>query len=400
MLGLVLASVALLGATAVAAVLAGRSDRTALRLATAGSVIACSAGAIAATAALLRGDRGSMTAAWALPVGQLHVGLDPLSSFFLVCVFVVSGLAAVYGGGYLAADIGKRRLAPVLFFFNLLVASMAALVIARDGILFLIAWEVMSLASYLPRHLRERARGGPPGRDDLPRRLAARRRLPLRALCDPRPRRLPTTSTLFAGAAAPAAGLATACFWLALVGFGTKAGFWPVHIWLPDAHPAAPSHVSALMSGVMIKMGIYGLLRTLDVSRAAAGVVGRRPHRDRRRVRSGRRPPRARAARPEAPSRVSQRREHRHHRPRHRRGAPRAESRQPFDRRFWATRAPCCTSLNHGLFKGLLFQARRQRAARDGHAGHRFPGRSLPPHAGDRRGLSARRRSRSAVCRP
>jgi len=53
------------------------------------------------------------------------------------------------------------------------------------------------------------------------------------------------------------------CFLLALIGFGTKAGFWPVHTWLPDAHPAAPSHVSAVMSGVMIKMGIYGLLRVL-----------------------------------------------------------------------------------------------------------------------------------------
>jgi len=60
-----------------------------------------------------------------------------------------------------------------------------------------------------------------------------------------------------------AAGLANVAFLLALGGFGTKAGFWPVHIWLPDAHPAAPSHVSAVMSGVMIKMGIYGLLRVL-----------------------------------------------------------------------------------------------------------------------------------------
>ena len=51
---------------------------------------------------------------------------------------------------------------------------------------------------------------------------------------------------------------------LALVGFGTKAGFVPFHVWLPEAHPAAPSHVSALMSGVMIKMGLYGLLRVLD----------------------------------------------------------------------------------------------------------------------------------------
>jgi formate hydrogenlyase subunit 3/multisubunit Na+/H+ antiporter MnhD subunit len=58
-------------------------------------------------------------------------------------------------------------------------------------------------------------------------------------------------------------GAATAAFLLAVIGFGTKAGFLPLHVWLPEAHPAAPSHVSAVMSGVMIKTGIYGLLRTL-----------------------------------------------------------------------------------------------------------------------------------------
>jgi hydrogenase-4 component B len=262
-LGLVLASVALLGAAAFAALLAGRSDRTALLLATAGSVIACTAGAAAATAALLRGDRGSITAAWALPVGQVHVALDPLSSFFLLCVFVVSGLAAVYGGGYFAADIGKRRLAPVLFFFNLLVASMAALVIARDGILFLIAWEVMSLASYfLVTHENEREEVRRAGMTYL---VASQLGVVFLFVLFAILGRGGSTYDFdaLAGAAAPAAGLATACFWLALAGFGTKAGFWPVHIWLPDAHPAAPSPVSALMSGVMIKMGIYGLLRTL-----------------------------------------------------------------------------------------------------------------------------------------
>src|SRR6185369_1185353 len=58
-------------------------------------------------------------------------------------------------------------------------------------------------------------------------------------------------------------GAADRLFVLAVIGFGTKAGFLPLHVWLPEAHPAAPSHVSALMSGVMIKTGIYGLLRTL-----------------------------------------------------------------------------------------------------------------------------------------
>ena len=59
-----------------------------------------------------------------------------------------------------------------------------------------------------------------------------------------------------------------------MIGFGTKAGFMPLHVWLPEAHPAAPSHVSAVMSGVMIKTGIYGLLRMLTLLGRAAGVVG------------------------------------------------------------------------------------------------------------------------------
>ena len=68
--------------------------------------------------------------------------------------------------------------------------------------------------------------------------------------------------------------MAGIAFLLALVGFGTKAGLMPMHIWLPEAHPAAPSHVSALMSGVMIKTGIYGLLRILTYLGAPPNVVG------------------------------------------------------------------------------------------------------------------------------
>lgn len=263
MLTIVLWAIGLLCAAAAAAILAGRSDRAALALATAGSVLACSAGTVASFAALLEGARSSGTAAWPLPAGALHVGLDPLSSFFLLCVFVVSGFAAIYGSGYLKKDIGRRRLAPALAFFNLLVAAMAALVIARDGILFLLAWEVMSLASYfLVTHENEREEVRRAGMTYLvASQLGVVFLFVLFAL-------LSRGSSSYdfdalAAAAAPAAGLANACFGLALAGFGTKAGFWPVHIWLPDAHPAAPSHVSALMSGVMIKMGIYALLRTL-----------------------------------------------------------------------------------------------------------------------------------------
>jgi hydrogenase-4 component B len=263
MLTVVLSSIALLCASALAAACASRSNRLALGIGTAGSIIASVAGGTAAIIALLRGELLALRAWWSIPVGQLHVALDPLSAFFLICVFLISGLAALYGSGYLRAYIGRRRLAPAVVFFNLLVAAMAALIIARDGILFLICWEVMSIASFFLVTFESE-------REDVRRagmtyliasHLGTVFIFILFAL-------LSRSSGLydfdvFASGQPPAAGLASLCFLLAVIGFGSKAGFWPMHIWLPDAHPAAPSHVSALMSGVMIKMGIYGLLRTL-----------------------------------------------------------------------------------------------------------------------------------------
>jgi hydrogenase-4 component B len=220
-------------------------------------------GIVASLAALGRGKEESIRAAWSIPIGGFHVGIDYLSSFFLICIFVVSGLSAVYGIGYLQAYLGKRRIAPAIAFFNLLVAAMVVIVIARDGVLFLMTWEVMSVTSFFlvtfEDERREVRRAG------LTYLIASQLGVVF----------LFVLFALFAShtgtfdlstlaiAHARAARFANLCFLLALVGSGTKAGFWPLHIWLPDAHPAAPSHVSALMSGVMIKMGIYGLLRTL-----------------------------------------------------------------------------------------------------------------------------------------
>ena len=261
-LGLVFVPVALLCASGLAAVVVGRSDRAALWIGTIGSAVSCALSVAAALAALLGGERSSLRLTWSLPVGELHVGLDALSSFFLVCLFLVSGLAAVYGGGYLRPYIGKRRLAPTLFFFNLLVASMAVVIVARDGILFLIAWDVMSLTSFfLVTFESEREEVRRAGMTYLiASQLGVVFLFVLFALLS---RHTAGTYDFEVLGNGGAAGFANVYFLLALVGFGTKAGFWPLHVWLPDAHPAAPSHVSALMSGVMIKIGIYGLLRTL-----------------------------------------------------------------------------------------------------------------------------------------
>jgi hydrogenase-4 component B len=260
MLTLVAAAATLLGVTAVATLAAARFDRVALRLGTAGTLVACAGGATASVTALVQGSREEVETWFATALGPLHAGIDPLSSFFLVCVFLVSGLSALYGYGYLQSYIGRRRLGPVVAWFDLLVVAMVLVVLARDALLFLAGWELMSVASFfLVTVDSDRPHVRRAGWIYLVASHAGVVFLfTLFVLLSHS-----TGSFAFAGFAAPA-GLASACFLLALVGFGAKAGFWPIHVWLPEAHPAAPSHVSAVMSGVMIKMGIYGVLRTLD----------------------------------------------------------------------------------------------------------------------------------------
>ena len=243
--------------------MAARSNRGAL-LASSGAALGGSAlGLVGALLALLRGSRVDQALPWSLPLGSLRLGVDPLSAFFLLCVFVVAGMAALYGAGYLRGYPASRRLWPALVAFNLLEAAMVLVVLARDGVSFLLAWEVMSIASYfLVTFESERADVRRAGTTYL---IASHIGvLILFALFAQLSR--DAQSLAFADLARTGAlGGGSLCFVLALVGFGTKAGFWPFHFWLPDAHPAAPSHVSAVMSGVMIKMGIYGLLRVLHM---------------------------------------------------------------------------------------------------------------------------------------
>lgn len=258
MLGAVLAAVIALVVTAALALVFFRYDRAALAIGKGGAVAASLAGAGGAVAALL----SPAEEAWhgpPLPFGTLHLGLDALSAFFLTTLFVVSGLAALYGAGYLGTYLGKRRLAPPAASFNLLVAAMAVVVLARDGVLFLAAWEMMSVTSFFLVAFDSE-------REEV--RRAAYTYLAASQLGAVflfaafgmlwRHAGSGDFAAVLAAGAPPAAAV---IFVLALVGFGTKAGLWPLHIWLPEAHPAAPSHVSALMSGVLIKLGIYGILR-------------------------------------------------------------------------------------------------------------------------------------------
>lgn len=202
----------------------------------------------------------TMQAAWGLPWGRFAVALDPVSRAFLLPVFLIPPLGAIYGLGYWRQadhpDNGRK----LRLFFGLLAGAMAMVTVANDGVLFLLAWEVMALSAFFLVSTE----------DDQPASTSAAwiyfvathiGSLALFAMFAVLRGATGSFSLDAASAAALSAGVSTAVFVLALVGFGLKAGLMPLHVWLPGAHANAPSHISAVLSGVMLKMGIYGLIR-------------------------------------------------------------------------------------------------------------------------------------------
>lgn len=213
---------------------------------------------VAAAVDVLRASTVEATFRWLVPGGALAVRVDALAAMFLLQIFVIAALGAIYALRYWADAEHPEDGRKVRVFYGVMVAGMATLVVAKNAILFLVGWEVMALAAFVLVSAEDR----------LPR----VRKAGLVYLLSTRV----GTLCLFAFFAllratngsfaldAPidgAAPMASVMFVLALLGFGLKAGAMPLHIWLPEAHANAPSHVSALMSGVLIKMGIYGLLR-------------------------------------------------------------------------------------------------------------------------------------------
>lgn len=229
-----------------------------------GGVVAGSLSGLVPAILVLAGQE-SLNASFAgtIPGLSFSVGLDPLSAFFLVPILGLSALTALYAWGYLQ---GQKRLFATLPFFPLLVASMMGVVIVQNGFWFLIVWEIMSLASFFlvtTEHEQREVRHA--GWIYLAAtHLATAFLLVFFTLLYQE-----TGSFDFRDFSALRTGPLTGFLFLcALIGFGTKAGVFPFHIWLPHAHPAAPSYISALMSGVMIKTGIYGLLRALTFFQA------------------------------------------------------------------------------------------------------------------------------------
>jgi len=200
----------------------------------------------------------SISMPWALPFGRFLVSADPLSAFFLVPVFIVPALGSLYGLEYWKQADHPENGRKLGLFFGLLTAGMALVLISRDAVLFLMAWETMALAAFFVLTTED-------DRSDV-REVGWVYLLATHA----------GTLVLFllfvywysvtgsfdlAGTGRLAAGSASLVFMLAVMGFGFKAGIMPLHVWLPGAHANAPCHVSAVMSGVLLKTGVYGILR-------------------------------------------------------------------------------------------------------------------------------------------
>lgn len=194
--------------------------------------------------------------------GGIAFHLDRLGAVFLALIAVVSLAAAVYGLTYTSSYEGRRSLRLFGFMFNGFLLGMSLVPCATNVFTFLLAWELMAVSSYfLVMTESERPDTREAGLWYVAMTHAGFVLLiPMFLLMAPSADAT-TFADLRVGAAALGPAARSTVFVLALVAFGSKAGIVPLHVWLPRAHPAAPSHVSALMSGVMIKLGIYGLLR-------------------------------------------------------------------------------------------------------------------------------------------
>ena len=202
-----------------------------------------------------------MTLPLGMPDLPFHLRIDPLAGFFLMLLGSVAAGISVYAGGFFR-DETPGRLALIGLQYHVFLASMAFVILADDAYLFMVAWETMALSSYFlvtTDHQQPAIRSA--GFLYL---LIAHLGALAILLC---------FGVMHGGQgdytfdALRAAELeprwATVAFLLAFFGFGAKAGMIPLHVWLPEAHPAAPSPVSALMSGIMIKTAIYGMVRVI-----------------------------------------------------------------------------------------------------------------------------------------
>ena len=208
---------------------------------------------------------GIGTSAFSLFSLSFHI--DLLSAFFIFIVSLIALFCSVYAVGYVKHYYGKYDIGALGFFYNSFIFGMLLLLTASNGIFFLIGWEIMAIASFFSivydRHDPENVKAG---FLYLVMTYVGTTFIVAAFLLLYKYTGSFDFAAIKSGVGLLPAGVKNTVFFAALIGFGIKAGVIPLHIWLPSAHPAAPSHISALMSGVMIKTGIFMMIRLfLDI---------------------------------------------------------------------------------------------------------------------------------------
>ncbi|RPI13225.1 MAG: hydrogenase 4 subunit B, partial [Acidobacteriales bacterium] len=239
-------------------------------------------GALLQTAASLMALLQASSPSWNLPCGvalfSWTVRLDPLSAFFGLALGVLAVSVSVFSLGYLRGWEGRKGVGLLGFFYNVLLLSLTLVFSASNVFFFLLAWEVMALSAYcLVSFEHEKTETRNAGTLFLIMSHAGTGLLLIAFLL------LASLAgsldfASFHGLASRLGPLTQAVVLISFfLGFGVKAGIIPIHVWLPAAHPVAPSNVSALMSGIVIKAGIYGLARVffdfVDVPPMWAGIL-------------------------------------------------------------------------------------------------------------------------------
>jgi hydrogenase-4 component B len=256
---LVIAGIALVAISGLPGLVPGAAKSSGERITAALMIAGAIAGIAGALRALIAPDTAvPIRLGLQVPLGAFHLEVDALSAMFEIQVFLLAALGSIYALSYWKQadhpDNGRRLRAS----YGLMVAGMALLGAGRNVVLFMAGWEVMAIGAFLSIT----------AEDHLPRTrdvgflyLSATRVATLCVIAALALLVVALGTPEIEGSLEAGAPLATAIFVLALIGCGIKAGVMPLHIWLPGAHATAPSHVSAVMSGALIKMGIYSLLR-------------------------------------------------------------------------------------------------------------------------------------------
>src|SRR5438046_4679304 len=227
--------------------------------------LACAAGLFGialGVAGLVASEPLTASVSSTIPYLSFAIRLDPLAAFFVLTISLVGLACAIYALGYVTEFYGRASIGALGSLFNGFLLAMTLVVLADNGFFFLIVWEIMSLLSYflvVTEH--EKAEVRYAGFFYLVMTHVGTAFIILTFLLLFREAGSFSFEAFRHSAHPLPEGVRTLAFLTALIGFGAKAGIVPLHVWLPYAHPAAPSHVSSLLSGVMIKTAIYGIVR-------------------------------------------------------------------------------------------------------------------------------------------